>query len=288
MKFRSADTIEEALDALQELGSTVQVLAGGTDVMIQLARRELQPETLLHIERLQALKSIQVDGTVRLGALVTHLRLAQGELPAGYAAIVEGARTVGGWQTQAVGTVGGNVCNASPAADIVPPLLVHDAAVTLRSRAGQRTLPLQKFILGRRSTARRPEELLTEIALAPPGQRTGDVYLKVGRRAAMEIAIVGLAARLAFDEAGTVSDARIAIASVAPSALRIPAAEAALRGRAPERDALGAAADAILESISPIDDIRATASYRRRVIPQLLRRAVDHCAERAGVQRKGV
>ena len=284
MKFRSTDTIDEALDALKELGDAGQVLAGGTDVMIQLARRELQPGTLIHIERLHELKDIHVNAGVRIGALVTHLRLAEGALPAGYAAMVEGARTVGGWQTQAVGTVGGNVCNASPAADIVPPLLVHDAVVTLRSRAGERTLPLDEFILRRRTTARRPEELLTAITLAPPRERSGDVYLKVGRRGAMEIAIVGLAVRLAFDAAGAVVNARIAVGSVGPAAIRVPAAEAVLQGGALDCEALDAGAAAVLEIISPIDDVRGSAAYRRRVIPQLLRRAVHRCAERAGVE----
>ncbi len=283
MEFRSAATIDEALDALQQLGDTAQVLAGGTDVMIQLARRELRPQTLVHIERLEELKHLRVNGGVRMGALVTHARLAAGALPAGYAAIAEGARTVGGWQTQAVGTIGGNICNASPAADVVPPLLVHDAVVTLRSTAGARELPLDQFLLGRRATARRPEELLTTIALAPAAKRSGDVYLKVGRRAAMEIAIVGLAMRLAFDQAGAVAEARIAIASVAPKALRLLAAETALQGRALDRRGLDASAAALLEGISPIDDIRASAAYRRRVIPRLLQRAAQHCAERAGV-----
>ena len=161
---------------------------------------------------------------------------------------------------------------------------MHDAVVTLRSRAGERTLPLDEFILRRRTTARRPEELLTAITLAPPRERSGDVYLKVGRRGAMEIAIVGLAVRLAFDAAGAVVNARIAVGSVGPAAIRVPAAEAVLQGGALDCEALDAGAAAVLEIISPIDDVRGSAAYRRRVIPQLLRRAVHRCAERAGVE----
>jgi aerobic carbon-monoxide dehydrogenase medium subunit len=287
MEMRTVHSVAEAVETLAEHGERCQVLAGGTDVMIQLGRGELSPGLLLHIERIGELARAEVNGLARVGALVTHHQLVRGALGGRYRAVAAASATCGGLQTQAVGTIGGNVCNASPAADSLPALLVHDAQVTLVSAGGERTVPLDEFVVGRRATTRRPDELLTSLTLAAPGARSGDVYLKVGRRSAMEVAIVGLAMRLALDDAGTVTDARVALASVGPRPLRSRAAEAALVGAVPLSDdpatgaALSAAAEALLAEISPVDDLRASAEYRRRLVPGLLRRAARTCAARA-------
>lgn len=281
MELNAVDSLDDALRVLSDHGERCQVLAGGTDVMIQLARGEIAPALLLHVERLAELRAVETNGTTRIGSLVTHRELATGRLGAGFRAVAESAATVGGFQTQAVGTIGGNVCNASPAADTLPALLVHDAELTLRSSARSRTVPLQDFVVGRRATTRTPDELLTAITLATPGARTGDVYLKVGRRSAMEVAIVGLAMRLVFDTAGTVTGARVAVASVGPRPVRSAAAEAALVGGTGDAESVHAAAKALLRDVDPVDDLRGTAEYRRRVIPGLLGRAVEICARRA-------
>lgn len=282
MELLGVDSTEEALEVLAGRGDHCQILAGGTDVMIQYARGEIAPRLLLHVEKIAELRAVEVNGTARVGSLATHRVLAGGVLGDGYRAIAESAATCGGLQTQAVGTIGGNVCNASPAADTLPALLVHDALVTLRSKATSRTVPLAEFVVGRRRTTRRPDELLTEITLAPPGQSSGDVYLKVGRRSAMEVAIVGLAMRLRLD-AGVVTDARVALASVAPCPLRSVDAEASLVGSRLEPAATDAAAAALLREIEPVDDLRGTAEYRRRVIPGLLRKAATTCSRRAAL-----
>ncbi|MGD9529192.1 FAD binding domain-containing protein [Pseudonocardia sp.] len=281
MELHAADSLDGALDVLARHGERCQVLAGGTDVMIQLGRGEIAASLLLHIERLAELRTVGSNGSTRIGALVTHRALATGALGTGYRAVAESAGTVGGLQTQAVGTLGGNVCNASPAADTLPALLVHDAEVTLRSATGGRSVPLERFVVGRRATDRSPDELLTAVTLAAPPPRSGDVYLKVGRRSAMEVAIVGLAMRLTFDGAGTITAARVAAASVAPRPVRSTAAEAALVGSRGGAEAVRAAADALLGDIDPVDDVRGSAAYRRRVIPGLVGRAVQICAQRA-------
>jgi carbon-monoxide dehydrogenase medium subunit len=282
MEVRAVDSLDDALEVLSRNGDGCQVLAGGTDVMIQLARGELAPAVLLHVEKLAELRTVETNGATRIGALVTHRELATGRLGDGFRAVAEAAGTVGGLQTQMVGTIGGNVCNASPAADTLPALLVHDAQLTLRSSATSRTVSLDEFLLGRRSTTRGSDELLTTITLAMPGERSGDAYLKVGRRSAMEVAIVGLAMRLAFDAGGTVTTARVALASVGPRSLRSAGAEAALLGGRLETESIEAAADAVLREVNPMDDLRGSADYRRRVIPGLLRRATEICAQRAG------
>jgi len=196
--------------------------------------------------------------------------------------VAEGAATCGGWQTQAVATAGGNICNASPAADLAAPLLVNDASIRLRSVSGERDVPYDEFVLGRRLTARAPTELVTAIHLGAPPPHSSDVYLKVGRRSAMEVAVVGLAMRLTF-AGGRVAAARVAVASVGPMPLRIPAAEAALTGAELTESAIHDAATAVLDEISPIDDLRGSAAYRRRLVPGLLGRAAARCAQGAGV-----
>lgn len=286
MRVRRVETVEEALNTLAEFGDAAQPVAGGTDVMIQLSRNEISPDLLMPIHELAELSTIETNGVQRVGSLVTHEALAKGALGPSCESIAEAALTVGGWQTQTVGTLGGNICNASPAADTLPPLLVHDAEVQLRSSSGSRSLPLQDFFLGRRETVRQPDELLMSVSLAPAARRAGDVYLKVGRRGAMEVAVVGYAMRLVFDEEGKVSQARIALASVAPVPVRARAAESLLEGRHLDESTLTGVSEAILDAIDPIDDLRASASYRKLLIPGLTRRAAAICARRSGVSEE--
>jgi carbon-monoxide dehydrogenase medium subunit len=252
--------------------------------MVQYLRGEIAPPTVLHVRRLAPLEGIEVNSGTRLGALTTHWQLMSDPRIAGdHRSLAEAAATVGGRQTQNVGTVAGNVVNASPAADLLPPLLVANAVVTLQSSVRTREIGLSDFLLGRKRTAREPNELVTRISLDRPGSRTGEIYLKVGRRHAMEVAVVGLAARLSFAEDATVTEARIAVCSVAPTPFRAPEVEAALTGTALEEAAVAEAGELLRTSASPIDDARATAAYRRRVLASLLRQAVHACRSRAGL-----
>lgn len=285
LAFWDAKELAEAWQILDERGEEATVLAGGTDVMVQYLRGDIAPLLLLHIRRLSELKGIAGDGATTIGALTTHRELATDpRIRDRHPALAEAAATVGGRQTQNVGTIAGNVVNASPAADLLPPLLVADAQVTLESRRETRLLPLPEFVLGRRRTARRPQELVTRLALEPLGPGMGEVYLKVGRRRAMEVAVVGLAARLAFAEDGTVTDARVAVCSVAPVPFRAAEAEAALLGSRLEPSRVEEAGRLLQQAAEPIDDVRATAAYRRRVLAPLLARAVALCRDRAARQ----
>ncbi len=284
MDFRRAGTTDEIVSILAEVGPDATLLAGGTDVMVQYLRGEIAPKLLVHIEQVDELAGVdEADGRVDIGALTTHLTLSEDPvIRRTVPGLAEAASQVGGHQTQAVGTVGGNLCNASPAADTAPPLLVADAELRLRSAAGTRTVPLDRFFLGRRHTARRPDEVLTSIAVRPLPSHAGETYLKVGRRGAMEVAIVGLAARLVLDDDGdVVTDARLAVCSMAPRPLRLPDAERLLVGSRGEPEAVAAAADAVQETTEPIDDARARAAYRRRLVPRLLAEAVRLCMRRA-------
>lgn len=280
MQFCRATTLEAALAARSDWGGDGRILAGGTDVMVQYMRREIAPKALIHIEGVDSLSSVTMNGGTTVGALTTHRTLATTPaLVARHPALAAAARTVGGWQTQVKGTIGGNVCNASPAADTVPPLLVADAHVTLSSATGERRLAVQDFVLDRRMTALAQDELLTSIDLEPLPANSAEVYLKLGRRGAMEVALVGLAVRLGFSDDGVVDSARIAFCSVGPTPRRIPDAEAALLGTELDAGSLDAAGAALMAAATPIDDARATASYRRRTLRGLLARAARQCQE---------
>lgn len=281
-QFRSVETVDEALAVLREMGSDATVLAGGTDVMIQLIRGEHITECLLHIERISGLRSCTTNASgTNLGALLTHRAMINNpDLVKAQPALADACATVGGWQTQEVGTIAGNVCNASPAADTIPPLLVANASIRLASSDADRSLDLKDFVLGRRRTAAEAGELVTSILVEPCTKNTGEAYLKIARRSAMEVSVAGVAVRLSFEDE-TVSDARIAAGAVAPIPFRCGAAEAILIGSHLQPEAIGEAGAALAGQAVPIDDFRATANYRSRVIRNALARAVETARSRA-------
>lgn len=284
MRFLSVHSLEEAHEALSERGDEIRILAGGTDVMVQQQHGEIDPAMLLHIERIEALREVDTSDTrIRLGALVTHRKVGRdSELSSSLPALAEASATVGGWQTQEVGTIAGNVANASPAADTVPALLNADCMVHLTSAEGGREVPLDEFIVGRRQTARHDNELISGLSLEPIRPRTGETYLKVGPRSAMEVALVGLAVRVTASEDGaTVEDARVSVCSVAPVPYRVSSAEAALIGSSLDDEVLAEAGELLRESAQPIDDARATGTYRQRILAPLLGRATRMAWDRA-------
>jgi carbon-monoxide dehydrogenase medium subunit len=284
MRFQSVETLEDALDALAQAGDEIQILAGGTDVMVQTQQGEISPRALLHIERIESLRSAETsDGHVTLGALVTHRLAAKDkEIGKGLPALAEASATVGGWQTQEVGTIVGNVVNASPAADTIPTLLNAACVVRLASAEATREEALSDFLVGRRQTTRRSDELATALQLEPIGPRTGEVYIKVGPRSAMEVALVGLAVRLTIaPDNHTVEDARVAVCSVAPVPYRAKEVESILIDSTLNEDTVAEAGRALELSADPIDDPRATAAYRRRILAPLLKRAADQARSRA-------
>ena len=228
MEFVTAASLDEALDSLSRLGSEAAVVAGGTAVLYQLSAGMIRASRIVHVERLDDLSYVERDGAVRIGALTTMRTLAESpDFASLCGGLVTAAASCGGWQTQFVATVGGNICNASPGADLAPPLLVHDARVTLASaERGARSMRLAAFFTGHRQTAREPDELVTEIAFDTPLSRTADNYVKVRRRGAMELPIVGVATRVTLDESGeTIADIRIAACAVGPVPFRADEAE---------------------------------------------------------------
>ncbi len=268
-------TLEAALHVLAQDGG--QILSGGTDFFPALGDRPA-PDRVIDISGLTEIKGIAVEADhIRIGGLTTWSQLIATSLPRCFDGLKSAAREIGGIQIQNRGTVAGNLCNASPAADSVPPLLALDARVELVSGVGARQLPLADFIVGNRKTLRRPDEILANVIVPRTLDEAASSFLKLGARRYLVISIAMVAAIVRTDSAGCVADARIAVGSCSVAARRLMALERALVG-VPARIGLGAIAQAEhLAQLAPIDDVRASASYRNDAALTLVRRALDAC-----------
>lgn len=271
-------TLDEAVVQLRMPG--IQVLSGGTDFYPALGDRIAQ-EPVMDISGLRELRGISNDANyIRIGGLTTWTDVIQTPLPRCFDALKSAAREVGSVQIQNRGTVAGNLCNASPAADGVPPLLALDAEVELASSTGSRRMPLTEYIVGNRKTQRRADELLTAVWVPRTLEDARSTFLKLGARRYLVISISMVAVVILVD-AGKVAAARVAVGSCSVVARRMTALERELAG-ASIRDGLGARVTPDhLAPLSPIDDVRATAEYRRDASVTMVRRALDACVEAA-------
>ena len=269
-------SIEEALRARSRGGWVV--LAGGTDFYPARVGRPVD-EDVLDLTALDALRGIRADASgVRIGALTTWSEVLRTPLPPCFAALKQAAREVGGVQIQNAGTVAGNLCNASPAADGVPPLLALGAAVELRSTRETRTLPLAEFVRGNRQTACAADEIVTAILVPPWPDDTRSAFVKLGARRYLVISIAMVAAVVACDEQGRIARCGVAVGACSPVARRLAGLEAELVGR-PLAHGVGAIVDARhLAPLDPISDIRASAAYRRDAVLTLVGRALEQLA----------
>jgi len=269
-------TVEDAVQFLADPGGTI--LSGGTDFFPALGDRPVT-RTVVDISGVQEIRGVSTTADeVRIGGLTTWSEVVATPLPRSFEALKAAAREIGGVQIQNRGTVAGNLCNASPAADGVPPLLALDAEVELRSAVGSRRLLLSKFIVGNRKTVRRADEVLTAVIVPRTVDDAASVFLKLGARRYLVISIAMVAAVVKVDSEGRVGEARIAIGSCSVVAQRLTALERALVG-APARAGLGTiVTPAHLSPIAPINDVRATASYRTDAARTLVSRALEACA----------
>jgi xanthine dehydrogenase FAD-binding subunit len=248
-------------------------LAGGTDLMVQWeAAARAVPERVLDVKSLPELRGLcEGGGCILIGASVTHAELRRSPLvQRGLPALAAAAATVGGTQIQALGTIAGNVANASPAGDLAPALLIAEGDVVVASVRGERRVPVRKFWIGYRRIDLQPDELIVrfELPAIPAGAR--EAFHKLGPRAAQAISKVMAAHRTRLED-GRIADIRIALGSVGPTAVRLDAVESWLRGRALDASTLEEAEARVAAAIEPIDDIRSTADYRRWVSGRLVR-----------------
>lgn len=266
--------LDEALAALA--ASPRMIVAGGTDYYPARVGKPLDDD-VLDITALPELRRIADFGQAwRIPALATWTDLIEADLPALFDGLKLAAREVGGVQIQNTGTICGNLCNASPAADGIPALMALDAAVELVSASGRRVLPVTEFVLGNRRTARRPDELVASLIVPKIDARSS--FLKLGARKYLVISIVMVGAVLATRPDGRIGTARFAVGSCAATAKRLPELEAELIGRALDARTAQIVNERHLASLAPIDDVRGTAEYRRDATLTLLRRALAEFA----------
>ncbi|HMN70952.1 MAG TPA: xanthine dehydrogenase family protein subunit M [Rhodoblastus sp.] len=268
----------EALELLRLPDATI--LAGGTDIFPAHVDRP-PPKRLIDISRLADLRGLVRDGArVRIGAATTWTEIARADLPPAFDMLRQAALEIGAVQIQNRGTIGGNLCNASPAADGAPPLLALDARVELASPRGLRILALDEFLLGNRRTARTPDEILTAVLVDDvAGGRS--IFAKLGARKHLVISIVMIAVLIAIDDAGAITQARIAVGSASATAQRLRDLERKLVGRSAKASIVDLVTPEDLAVLNPIDDLRATAGYRRDAALELVRRALADLAEAA-------
>jgi CO/xanthine dehydrogenase FAD-binding subunit len=271
-------TLTEAVSVLAS--SAGQILAGGTDFYPALGDR-LPPGTVVDITSVRELRGISIEkDQVRIGGLTTWSELIRTPLPRCFDALKAAAREIGSVQIQNRGTVAGNLCNASPAADGAPPLLALDSEVELISAAETRRMPVAGFITGNRRTQRRPDEILSAVLVPRTLENARSAFLKLGARRYLVISISMAAAIVEPDDAGYVRQARIAVGSCSATAQRLRDLEQDLLGL-PAKAGLGANVQTRhLAPLSPIHDVRATAEYRWDASLTLVRRALEACVGR--------
>ena len=277
MQFHRPETVEAALHLMA--GQPVRLLAGGTDFFPALAGRTAR-DPVIDLSRIEALSGISKAGGVwRFGATTTWSEIRDAKLPAQFFCLQQAAREVGSIQIQNAGTIAGNLCNASPAADGVPPLLALDAEVEVAGPAGTRVLPLDQFITGVRRTALQPGEIVTAV-LVPDWPTGRSAFLKLGARRYLVISIAMAAVVLECADDGTITYVAASVGSCSAVARRLTAVEQALTGTRVEPDAIKAWRDnADLSPLTPIDDVRASADYRLAAARELIARAVLMAAQ---------
>lgn len=276
--------MDEAVAALAEHGREAALLAGGTDLLVALKADVLRPRVVVNLKRIPGLAEMATEnGGIRIGALTT-VRAVETSAPINerFPALADAARCLGSVQIRHLATVGGNLCRAAPCSESAPPLMVLRAQVRLDGPRGERTLPLEDFFTGPGQTALAVGEILTEIRVPAPAPGSGAAYLRHSLRPLMDLALVNVAASVTLTRDGrSFADARIVLGSVAPTPIRAPQAEAALRGQAVDEATLERAASLAAEESRPITDVRGTDVYRRAMVRLFTRRALERALARA-------
>lgn len=276
--------LEDALLLASEHPSDGVLLAGGTDLVVQMKRRKKQPSFLINLKGIEGLDAIEYDvkDALRIGPLVTHEALARHKIVLEkFPALAEAAHSVGSLQVRERGTIGGNLCNASPAADTIPVLICLKAKLRIQSAKGERTVPVEEFFRGPQITSLSAGEILTEIRIPVPEPHTGASYLKMGVRKSLEIALVGVAAALRMDvKKEACLEARIGLGSVAPTPLLCADFRGILVGERFSEEAVEKTAKKAMEASRPISDVRCSAGYRKDMVYVLSKRALMLARER--------
>jgi CO/xanthine dehydrogenase FAD-binding subunit len=283
MRYEAPDTPEGAVALLAGTTGEARILAGGTDLLVQMRADVVDPALIVDIKRISETRKVTEEkGGWRIGAAVTGAELKEHpRLKQVWPGVVEAANLIGSTQVQGRATLGGNLCNGSPAADSVPALIAAGAVATIAGPQGRRDLPVEDVMLGPRKLALQKGEFILSFLLPPRPPRSSDAYLRFIPRTEMDIAVVGAGVGLTVDQAGTITAARVSLGAVAPRVLLVPEAAAAIVGSRldrPAQDRLEAAARAACQ---PIDDKRGTTEFRIQVAGVLARRSALIALDRA-------
>jgi len=283
MRYEAPESLDRAVALLSGATGDVRVLAGGTDLLVQMRSDILDPELIVDIKKIPETRTIAEEkGGWRIGAAVTGAELKEHpRLKQVWPGVIEAANLIGSTQIQGRATMGGNLCNGSPAADSVPALIAAGAVASVSGPGGRRDIPVEDVMLGPRKLSLRKGEFLVSFFLPPRSPRSGDAYLRFIPRTEMDIAVVGVGVNLTVGDAGTVTAARVSLGAVAEKVLLVPEAAQAIVGSRldkPAQDRLEAAARAVCR---PIDDKRGTIEFRIEVAGVLARRAALIALDRA-------
>ena len=284
--YVAPSTLEDTVQALTQTpsdGARRQVLAGGTDLIVQLRSVDPGPRTFVDIKSVPETNLIDIsDDEVFIGGAVSASTITHHEgLKDLFPGLVESVYLIGSTQIQGRATLVGNLCNASPAGDTIPALIANQASCDILGPNGSRSLPVEDFVVGVQQNALEPGEFVVGVRMPRPSATTADAYLRFIPRTEMDIAVAGTGVSVTLDESGLCTQARVAIGAVAPTALLVPDAAEALIGTSLDESSLRAAGEACSAAARPITDKRGTVEYRKKVVAVLCERAAGHAAERA-------
>ena len=284
IRYLAPRTLDEAIGAFAAAGSTARIMAGGTDLLVQMRSGAVRPGLIIDIKKIAEMTGIEeaADGGFRVGAAVPGAVLAEhARFGKAWPGVLEAINLIGSTQVQGRASAGGNLCNGSPAADSVPAMIAAGAIAMVLGPNGPRQLPVEQVPAGPGRTCLAPGEILVSFTFPPRPPGSGDAYLRMIPRTEMDIAVVGCGTNLTLDD-GRCTAMRVSLGAVAPTVLLVEAAAKALIGTRLESAALDAAAEACRAACRPIDDKRGTVAYRTRVAGVLLKRTVAIAARRAG------
>ncbi|HUG20554.1 MAG TPA: xanthine dehydrogenase family protein subunit M [Planctomycetaceae bacterium] len=283
-EYAAPTTLEDAVALLSRQEDQPRLLAGGTDIIVQLREGLKEAGVVLDIKKIPELGELSCDSSgLSLGAAVPCYRLYEdAEIVAGYGALTDAAHIIGGWQIQTRASIGGNLCNSSPAADGIPPLIVHDATCHITGPKGSRTVPVAEFCTGPGKNVLQPGELLVKLTLPAPGAKSGSAYLRFIPRNEMDIAVAGVGASVKLSADGkTIESGRIAAGAVAPTPKYCAEASEFLAGKPANEEIFAAAGELAKKVATPINDMRGTIEYRVHLVEVLTKRALAIAVERA-------
>ncbi|MDP2644499.1 MAG: xanthine dehydrogenase family protein subunit M [Desulfobacterales bacterium] len=274
--YEKVSSLKEAFEAASTSRGESVFMAGGTDLLVQIKEGKRRPRGVIDLKDIPEMRGLSLsENALVIGALTTIRTLETSSMPdGGLLLLAQSAAKLGSVQVRNRATVGGNLCNASPSADMAPALLALDAQAEIFGKTGLRTMALDTFFAGPRTTVLGAGEILTSFKIPRSAEHQGGCYLKLSTRNAMDLAVVNLAVLLSVNADGTISKARMALGAVAPTPLRVPAVEKLLAGSRLETGVLREASEAAAHACRPISDIRASARYRTEMVKKLCRRGL--------------